>query len=85
MNKKEVEMYLKIANFDFLSFPKGIEEIIGEKGVKLSGGQKERLALARALIKNPKILILDDAFANIDTKTEEEIIKSLLKFVEEKI
>ncbi len=82
--KKEVEMYLKIANFDFLSFPKGIEEIIGEKGVKLSGGQKERLALARALIKNPKILILDDAFANIDTKTEEEIIKSLLKFVEEK-
>ncbi len=82
--KKEVEMYLKIANFDFLSFPKGIEEIIGEKGIKLSGGQKERLALARALIKNPKILILDDAFANIDTKTEEEIIKSLLKFVEEK-
>jgi ATP-binding cassette subfamily B protein len=82
--KKEVEMYLKIANFDFLSFPKGIEEIIGEKGIKLSGGQKERLALARALIKNPKILILDDAFANIDTKTEEEIIKSLFKFVEEK-
>ncbi len=82
--KKEVEMYLKIANFDFLSFPKGIEEIIGEKGIKLSGGQKERLALARALIKNPKILILDDAFANIDTKTEEEIIRSLIKFVEEK-
>jgi ATP-binding cassette subfamily B protein len=82
--KKEVEIYLKIANFDFLSFPKGIEEIIGEKGIKLSGGQKERLALARALIKNPKILILDDAFANIDTKTEEEIIKSLFKFVEEK-
>jgi ATP-binding cassette subfamily B multidrug efflux pump len=82
--KKEIEMYLKIANFDFLSFPKGIEEIIGEKGIKLSGGQKERLALARALIKNPKILILDDAFANIDTKTEEEIIKSLFKFVEEK-
>jgi ATP-binding cassette subfamily B protein len=82
--KKEVEIYLKIANFDFLSFQKGIEEIIGEKGIKLSGGQKERLALARALIKNPKILILDDAFANIDTKTEEEIIKSLFKFVEEK-
>jgi ATP-binding cassette subfamily B protein len=82
--EREVEMYLKIANFDFSSFPKGIEEIIGEKGIKLSGGQKERLALARALIKNPKILILDDAFANIDTKTEEEILKSLLRIVEEK-
>ena len=82
--EREVEKYLKIANFDCSSFPKGIEEIIGEKGIKLSGGQKERLALARALIKNPKILILDDAFANIDTKTEEEILKSLLRIVEEK-
>jgi ATP-binding cassette subfamily B protein len=82
--EREIEKYLKIANFDYSSFPKEIEEIIGEKGIKLSGGQKERLALARALIKNPKILILDDAFANIDTKTEEEILKSLLRIVEEK-
>ena len=53
--------------------------LIGEKGGKLSGGQRQRIALARALFNKPKILILDEATSNIDIKTEEKIIDSIIK------
>jgi len=56
--------------------------IVGEKGVTLSGGQKQRLCLARAIIRKPKILILDDALSAVDTNTEKEIIRNLGNYSE---
>jgi ATP-binding cassette subfamily B protein len=58
-------------------FPKEYETILGERGITLSGGQKQRTALARALSSDPKVLILDDAFSAVDTRTEEEILTNL--------
>ncbi len=75
--------FLRIAQFDPSEFPNGIYEVVGERGVKLSGGQKDRISLARGLIKIPKILLLDDPFANVDLKTEEKIMRNLIRFVEE--
>ncbi|URZ15183.1 ABC transporter ATP-binding protein [Clostridium felsineum] len=63
-----------------LSFENGFDTILGERGINLSGGQKQRLSLARALVKNPKILILDDALSAVDTVTETKIIENLQQF-----
>ena len=58
-------------------FPDGLETFLGERGMTISGGQRQRTALARAIIIKPKILILDDAFANVDTETEDTILSRL--------
>ncbi len=62
---------------DVREFPQGYETFVGERGITLSGGQKQRTAIARALAVEPRILILDDALASVDTETEEEILKEL--------
>lgn len=62
---------------NILDFPKGFETILGERGITLSGGQKQRVSIARAIAKEPKILILDDCLSAVDTKTENVILTAL--------
>ena len=82
-DEEKVIAAAKISNFhkDIEDFPSGYDTIMGERGITLSGGQKQRASLARALIIDPKILILDDSFSVVDTNTEEEILKNLKEFM----
>ncbi len=66
---------------DFIeSFPKGYDTIVGDRGVKLSGGQRQRISLARAILRQPPLLILDEATSAVDTRTEEIIQRNLNQF-----
>src|SRR5207253_4508404 len=62
---------------DVQSFPNKYDTIVGERGITLSGGQKQRTAISRAVVRDPKILILDDALSSVDTFTEEQILHEL--------
>ncbi|MER2114521.1 MAG: ABC transporter ATP-binding protein [Solibacillus isronensis] len=75
----EIEEAIRLADFekDLANLPLGIETLVGEKGVALSGGQKQRVSIARALIKDPEILILDDSLSAVDAKTESKIIENI--------
>ncbi|MFB6457922.1 ABC transporter ATP-binding protein [Chitinophaga sp. Hz27] len=69
---------------DILGFKEGFETEIGERGVTLSGGQKQRISIARALIKNPHLLIFDDCLSAVDARTEKEIIGNLYAYLKDK-
>ena len=86
ISKDKVFEASKIAHFDkdVEDFPLKFDTMVGERGITLSGGQKQRASLARALVIDPKILILDDSFSAVDTHTEEEILKSLKDFMKER-
>ena len=80
--KKAAENSDLIRNIE--SFPNKFKTKIGERGITLSGGQKQRISIARAIIKEPKILILDDCLSAVDTKTENIILENLKEIMVEK-
>jgi len=73
---KEADVYDNI-----MDFPEGFNTKVGERGITLSGGQKQRVSIARAISRNPKILVLDDALSAVDTKTENTILNSMKRIM----
>jgi ATP-binding cassette, subfamily B, multidrug efflux pump len=73
---KDADVYENI-----VAFPSGFETKLGERGITLSGGQKQRVSIARAIVREPKILMLDDALSAVDTKTENNILNSLKRIM----
>lgn len=69
---------------NIMAFDQGFQTHIGERGITLSGGQKQRVSIARALVKDPQILIFDDCLSAVDTKTEEEILSNLGRIMQNK-
>lgn len=72
---------IRLSDFekDVFSLPNGLDTLVGERGVAVSGGQKQRISIARALIKDPQLLILDDSLSAVDSKTEYKIIENIRK------
>jgi len=67
---------------NIIAFPEGFNTRVGERGITLSGGQKQRVSIARAIVREPKILMLDDALSAVDTKTENNILNSMKRIME---
>ena len=81
IDQEKIKESAKLADVydNVMEFKEQFDTILGERGVTVSGGQKQRISIARALAKNPEILILDDSVSAVDTKTEEAIIKNLYR------
>ncbi|MCZ8332615.1 MAG: ABC transporter ATP-binding protein [Flavobacterium sp.] len=73
-----------VVHDNIINFNKQYETILGERGITLSGGQKQRVSIARAVIKNPEILLFDDCLSAVDTETEEQILNNLLNISKDK-
>lgn len=69
---------------NIIEFPKSYETRVGERGITLSGGQKQRVSIARAIIKEPRLLIFDDCLSAVDTETEESILKNLKRLIDKR-
>lgn len=76
---KDADVYKNI-----IEFPEGFRTRVGERGITLSGGQKQRVSIARAVVREPKILMLDDALSAVDTKTENNILNSLKRIMKDR-
>lgn len=85
-SEKEMIAAAKLASVhtNIIDFKNGYKTVLGERGVTLSGGQKQRVSIARALIKNPNLLLLDDSLSAVDTETEERIIGNFNKIASQK-
>lgn len=79
ISDEEVEQAARMSGVydNIIEFPNGFDTVVGERGVTLSGGQRQRVSIARALAKNPSLLILDDSLSAVDTGTEAEILGNL--------
>ncbi len=86
VSDEEIEANAKKAHVydNIIRFPNKFDTELGERGVNLSGGQKQRVSIARALIRQPKLLLLDDCFSAVDTETEEVILSNLKKEAKQK-
>ena len=80
---EQAAMYASVEK-EILSFPSNYDTLVGERGVTLSGGQKQRISIARALIRDPNLIIFDDCLSAVDAKTEKEILHNLYVFLKEK-
>ena len=83
---EQIERAASLAHIakEILEFPNGFDTLVGERGITLSGGQKQRTSIARALLRDPRILILDDALASVDTYTEEQILRGLREVMQDR-
>lgn len=86
VNQPKIEEAAKMADVhhNIVDFPLGYDTLLGERGINLSGGQKQRISIARAIIKEPKILIFDDCLSAVDTATEEVILSNLKVIMKDK-
>jgi ATP-binding cassette subfamily B protein len=81
----EVRRAARLANIhEFIeSLPQGYDTVVGERGLKLSGGEKQRVAIARVILKNPRILVFDEATSSLDSHSEQVILRSLREVAEQ--
>ena len=89
MDKKEFKAIEEAAKkaviySNIMDFPLKFETVVGERGITLSGGQKQRISIARAIVKQPQLLIFDDCLSAIDTETEEKILNNLKEMMKDK-
>jgi ABC-type transport system involved in Fe-S cluster assembly fused permease/ATPase subunit len=83
-DRAEIEQAARLANIhDFIAgLPEGYDTVVGERGLKLSGGEKQRVAIARAVLKNPPVLVFDEATSSLDSHSEQSILDALREVAE---